>query len=111
MDVDVSILQQILEHMEKQLVAAVLHACRSRGVVGGSTRAASGLSASVRRAVLCRSEMESVNLDAAGLIMIAADAIGLAVCASVLKRGRAAGAVLAIERPAGTGSRRWPSRL
>ncbi|MFD9409520.1 DUF6458 family protein [Streptomyces sp. NPDC059989] len=35
-------------------------------------------------------EMESVNLDMVGLIMMAAGAIGLAVYASVFKRRRAA---------------------
>ncbi|MGW0393600.1 hypothetical protein ACWDYJ_22435 [Streptomyces sp. NPDC003042] len=42
-------------------------------------------------------EMESVNLDVAGLIMIVAGAVGLAVYASVLKRRRVTGAVPVVQ--------------
>ncbi|MGW6980088.1 DUF6458 family protein [Streptomyces sp. NPDC054932] len=42
-------------------------------------------------------EMESVDLDAVGLIMMAVGAIGLAVYTSVYKRRRAAGAIPVVE--------------
>lgn len=43
-------------------------------------------------------EMESVNLDLVGLIMMAAGLIGLAVYTSVLKRRRAMGALPVVEQ-------------
>ncbi|WP_411101806.1 hypothetical protein [Streptomyces sp. cmx-4-9] len=43
-------------------------------------------------------EMESVNLDLVGLIMMAVGLIGLAVYSSVLKRRRAVGALPVVEQ-------------
>ncbi|GGZ58635.1 DUF6458 family protein [Streptomyces subrutilus] len=43
-------------------------------------------------------EMQSVDLDLVGLIMMAVGAIGLAVYTSVLKRRRAVGAVPVVEQ-------------
>ncbi|MBT2539902.1 hypothetical protein J7E99_04065 [Streptomyces sp. ISL-44] len=43
-------------------------------------------------------EMESVNLDVVGLIMMAVGFIGLAVYTSVLKRRRAMGALPVVEQ-------------
>ncbi|MEU9143161.1 hypothetical protein [Streptomyces sp. NPDC048349] len=43
-------------------------------------------------------EMESVNLDLVGLIMMAVGLIGLAVYTSVLKRRRAMGALPVVEQ-------------
>lgn len=42
-------------------------------------------------------EMESVNLDLVGLIMMAVGAIGLAVYTSILKRRRTAGAIPVVD--------------
>ncbi|MGR4882225.1 DUF6458 family protein [Streptomyces sp. LARHCF249] len=42
-------------------------------------------------------EMESVNLDLVGLIMMAVGAIGLAVYTSILKRRRAAGVIPVVD--------------
>ncbi|MEW2585448.1 hypothetical protein [Streptomyces virginiae] len=42
-------------------------------------------------------EMESVNLDLVGLIMMAVGGIGLAVYTSIYKRRRAAGAIPVVE--------------
>ncbi|OKK20527.1 hypothetical protein AMK16_08615 [Streptomyces sp. CB00455] len=44
-------------------------------------------------------EMEGVNLDLVGLIMMAVGAIGLAVYTSIFKRRRAAGAISVVEEP------------
>lgn len=42
-------------------------------------------------------EMESVNLDLVGLIMMAVGGVGLAVYTSILKRRRTAGAIPVVE--------------
>ncbi|MEJ8642405.1 DUF6458 family protein [Streptomyces sp. NBC_01310] len=42
-------------------------------------------------------EMESVNLDLVGLIMMAVGGIGLAVYTSILKRRRSTGAIPVVE--------------